>query len=60
MHLEIEYKTCTKDQELFFQSEVVKVLPGYKITGLEVVESETFKPHQIFMDIDYSKPEGRL
>jgi hypothetical protein len=51
--MEIEYKTCSQEDELHFQQEVVKLLPAYKITGLGVTESKTFKPHQIFMDLNF-------
>ncbi len=27
------------------------MLPAYKVTGLLVTQSDTFKPHQVFMDI---------
>ena len=38
------------------------MLPAYKITGLNVVESDIFKPNQILMDLHFHKDnqKGKL
>lgn len=53
--MEIEYKNCSLEDELAFQREVAKLLPGYKISALKVTPSEVFKPHQVYMELDLHK-----